>query len=87
MIYKVRFTSAAKRALAEELPDKVATAAWSFIMGALRENPQRVGKQLVEPLLPLYSARRGEYRVVYRIVDEVLLIEIVAIAHRRDAYR
>ena len=41
----------------------------------------------MEPLFPLYSARRGEYRVVYRIVDEVLLIEIVAIAHRRDAYR
>ncbi len=87
MSYEVRFTRAAKRALAEELPEKVATAAWSFIMGPLRENPRRVGKQLVEPLFPLYSARRGEYRVVYRIVDEVLLIEIVAIAHRRDAYR
>jgi mRNA interferase RelE/StbE len=65
----------------------VATAAWNFIMGALRENPQRVGKQLVEPLFPLYSARRGEYRVIYRILDDVLIIEIIAIAHRRDAYR
>jgi mRNA interferase RelE/StbE len=35
----------------------------------------------------LYSARRGEYRVIYRIVDEILVIEIVSIVHRRDAYR
>ena len=87
MSYEVRFTRTARRALAEELPEKVATAAWRFIMGALRDNPQRVGKQLMEPLFPLYSARRGEYRVMYRILDEVLIIEIVTIAHRRDAYR
>lgn len=87
MTYEVRFTRAAKRALTEELPEKVATAAWTFIMGALRDNPQRLGKQLVEPLHPLYSARRGEYRVIYRVLDDVLVIEIVAVAHRRDVYR
>lgn len=87
MSYEVRFTRSAKRALSEELPEKVATAAFNFIMGSLRENPQRVGKQLVEPLYPLYSARRGEYRVIYRILDDVLVIEIVTVAHRRDAYR
>jgi mRNA interferase RelE/StbE len=85
--YEVRFTRSAKRALTEELPEKVATAAWAFIMGALRDNPHRVGKQLKEPLFPLYSARRGEYRVIYRIMEDVLLIEIVTIAHRRDSYR
>ena len=87
MTYEVRFTRAAKRALTEDLPEKVASAAWSFIMGALRDNPQRLGKQLVEPLHPLYSARRGEYRVIYRVLDDVLVIEIVAVAHRRDVYR
>lgn len=87
MTFEVRFTRSAKRALAIELPEKVASAAWSFIMGALRENPRRVGKQLKEPLFPLYSARRGEYRVIYRIIDDILVIEIVTIAHRRDSYR
>ena len=85
--FEVRFTRRARQALAEELPEKVATAAFEFIMGALRENPRRVGKQLNEPLFPLYSARRGEYRVIYRIVDNRLLIEVIAVAHRRDAYR
>ena len=87
MTYEVRFTRSAKRALTTELPEKVATAAWNFIMGALRDNPHRVGKQLKEPLYPLYSARRGEYRVIYRIADDALIIEVVTIAHRRDSYR
>ena len=83
----MRFTRSATRALTEQLPEKVATAAWAFIMGALRDNPQRVGRQLKEPLFPLYSARRGEYRVIYRILDEIVVIEIVTVAHRRDSYR
>ncbi|AYG04808.1 type II toxin-antitoxin system RelE family toxin [Gryllotalpicola protaetiae] len=86
-LYEVVFTRAARRALEQDLPEKVAAAAFEFIMGALRENPHRVGKPLREPLAPLYSARRGEYRVLYRIVGDRLLVEVVSIAHRRDAYR
>ena len=85
--YEVRLSSSAARALERDLPEAVLAAAWEFIDGPLRDNPQRVGKQLREPLFPLYSARRGEYRVVYRIEERVLLIAIVRITHRRDAYR
>jgi mRNA interferase RelE/StbE len=86
-VYEVRFTRGARRALTHDLPEKVAAAAFEFIHGTLAKNPRRLGKQLVPPLFPLYSARRGEYRVIYRIVDEVVVIEIVSIVHRRDAYR
>ncbi|CAN5329374.1 hypothetical protein BH09ACT6_BH09ACT6_04010 [soil metagenome] len=85
--YEVTFTKSARRALAEVLPEKVATAAFEFILGALSENPKRLGKQLDEPLYPLYSARRGEYRIIYRIIDRQLVIEIISIVHRRDAYK
>ena len=85
--YEVRFTPGAKRALSSDLPEKIATAAFECIMGALALNPHRVGKQLREPLFPLYSARRGEYRIIYRIDDTRIVIEVVSIAHRRDAYR
>ena len=85
--YSVRFTPGAKRALTHELPEKVAAAAFEFIMGALSENPHRVGKPLRPPLAPLYSARRGEYRIIYRIDDDRIIIEVVSITHRRDAYR
>lgn len=84
--YEVVFTRSARRALEQDLPEKIATAAFEFIMGALRENPRKVGKPLREPLAPLHAARRGEYRVIYRIIDQLLIIEVVSIMHRRDAY-
>ncbi len=87
MTYEVVFSRSAKRSLTEQLPEGVAAAAFEFIMGPLRENPRRVGKPLREPLAPLYSARRGDYRVVYGIADDVLEIHIVPVSHRRDAYR
>ena len=85
--YELRLSASAARALERDLPEAVAAAAWEFIDGALRENPRRVGKQLREPLFPLYSARRGAYRILYRIEDRILLIDVVRITHRRDAYR
>ena len=85
--YEVRFTRSARRALTKDLPEAVATAAFEFIRGPLSANPRRLGKQLNPPLFPLYSARRGDYRVIYAIIDQIVVIEIIAILHRRDAYR
>ena len=84
--YEVVFTRSARRALEITLPESVAAAAFEFIVGPLASNPRKVGKPLRVPLAPLYSARRGEYRVLYRIEDERLVIEVVTIEHRRDAY-
>ncbi|WP_077490418.1 type II toxin-antitoxin system RelE family toxin [Sinomonas mesophila] len=85
--YTVRFSPAAKRALTEGLPEAVAAAAFELITGAPSENPHRLGKQLAEPLFPLYSARRGTYRVIYRLDDSRRELEVVAVTHRKDAYR
>ncbi|MFT4298178.1 MAG: type II toxin-antitoxin system RelE/ParE family toxin [Aeromicrobium sp.] len=85
--FEIVFTRGARRALEAELPESVAAAVFTFITGALRDNPHRVGKPLREPLNPLYAARRGDYRVIYRIQEQRLVIEVVSIRHRRDAYR
>jgi mRNA interferase RelE/StbE len=84
--YEVVFTRSARRALERELPEKVATAAFEFIMGPLRPDPRKVGKPLREPLAPLFAARRVEYRVIYGIVGQRLVIEVVSAVHRRDTY-
>ncbi|WP_408665024.1 type II toxin-antitoxin system RelE family toxin [Jatrophihabitans sp.] len=34
-----------------------------------------------------HSARRGTYRVIYRIDDQKLTVTVVAVVHRNDAYR
>lgn len=36
---------------------------------------------------PFYKVRIGDYRIVYEIQDEVLLILIIKIGHRKDIYR
>lgn len=34
-----------------------------------------------------YRIRLGNYRVIYEIYDEVLIVTVVAVGHRRDVYR
>jgi mRNA interferase RelE/StbE len=84
--FTVAWTGPAQRAV-RKLPEKVATAVVEFIYGSLAGNPQRVGKVLRYELAGLHSARRGDYRVIYRINHEQRVIEITAIEHRADAYR
>ena len=88
--YTLRTTPTVRRALAETLPEAVAAAAYEFITGPLLEQPYRVGKQLLPPLDDRFSARRGTYRVIYRIDDKahvVTVVTVVDIGHRRDIYR
>jgi mRNA interferase RelE/StbE len=84
---KLRTTPTVRRALAETLPEAVAAAACEFITGPLLEQPHRVGKRLLPPLDDRCSARRGTYRVIYRIHDDARVVTVVDIGHRRDVYR
>jgi mRNA interferase RelE/StbE len=46
-----------------------------------------VGKPLRSDLAGIHSARRGTYRVLYRINEEGREVIVVRIDHRSDAYR
>ncbi|MET3808857.1 mRNA-degrading endonuclease RelE of RelBE toxin-antitoxin system [Nakamurella sp. UYEF19] len=85
--YSLVITPTARRQLADRLPESAAFAAYEFIVGPLLDNPQRVGKRLRPPLNDRHSARRGTYRVIYRIDDTQRTVTVVDVAHRRDAYR
>lgn len=80
-------TPSVKRALSEQLPEAVAVAAYEFMAGPLLENPHRVGKRLLPPLADRYTARRGTYRIIYRIDDKRRIVTVVDVDHRRDVYR
>jgi len=85
--YLLRTTPTVKRALAESLPKAVSAAAHEFLTGPLLRSPKRVGKRLLPPLDDRFSARRGTYRVIYRIDDKARTVTVVDIGHRRDIYR
>jgi len=84
--YHLVVAASAARILAR-LPGHAATAVAEFITGALAENPHRAGKPLLVELDGYHSARRGAYRVVYRIDDEEMRVIVVRIDHRSDVYR
>lgn len=86
-LYQLLIVSSARRHLTEDLHEAVATAAFEFITGPLLENPHRVGKQLRLPLADRHSARRGTYRVLYRIDDQARMVTVLAIGHRGEIYR
>jgi mRNA interferase RelE/StbE len=84
--YEVRFQPAARRAVAERLPEAVAAAVLEFCDAALAVNPHRVGKPLFGPLAGCHGALRGTYRVVYRIDDNERLVQVLDIDHRSEIY-
>ena len=80
-------TRRARRSLSEELPQEVAAACWEFITNVLADNPLRVGKPLRDDLAGRYSARRGDFRVIYEIHDDRIVVRVIDVRHRRDVYR
>jgi mRNA interferase RelE/StbE len=85
--YTMVLSRQARRNLYEDLPLEVAIAAMETIQHAIAVNPYRVGKPLEEPFDGFYSARRGTYRIIYRINEAKRVVEVHSIRHRRDAYR
>ncbi len=70
-----------------QLPDKVRAAVVETMLGSIAENPHRAGKPLRGELDGLYSARRGEFRVIYGIDEDAKSVLIHRAQHRREAYR
>jgi mRNA interferase RelE/StbE len=76
----------AERSLAR-LGASVAAAVVEFMVGPLLDEPTRIGKPLQRELTGYWSARRGSYRVVYRLDEDRHQVQVVRIEHRSDVYR
>ena len=84
--YEIRFQPAGRRAIAERLPESVAAAVLEFCEAALAVNPQLVGKPLFGPLAGCHGARRGTYRIVYRIDESDHVVHVLEVDHRSEIY-
>ena len=84
--YELVLTPPAIRAIRTALPKPVAAAVIEFMTGPLIDHPRRVGRMLRRELQRARSARRGTYRVLYRINDHTNEVIVVRIDHRRDVY-
>ncbi len=84
--WALKLAPAAARSL-DRLPEKAAAAIVEFATGPLLDNPHRAGKPLKRELAAYHGARRGPYRIVYRIDDAGGAVEVLRIDHRAYAYR
>jgi len=85
--YELVVAGPAARAIADELPEAVAGAVIDLITGPLVENPDRLGRQLRNELTGIWSARRGTFRVLYRIDEVAREVIALRVDHRGSAYR
>jgi len=85
MAYSVTFARAAKRQF-----DKLSRPArqrLGNVVAQLANDPRPAGTVKLSGKDRLYRIRAGDYRAIYQIQDDRLLILVVKIGHRRDIYR
>ena len=83
MKYEIRFKASAQKALR-----KIAAQDRERILSKvinLRTNPHPHGSIKLTNQ-EAYRVRQGDYRIIYTVKDQILLIEVVRIGHRRDVY-
>jgi mRNA-degrading endonuclease RelE of RelBE toxin-antitoxin system len=84
--WRLEVAASAERSLSR-LTESAAAAIVEFMLGPLLDAPSRVGKPLRRELTGYWSARRGAYRVIYRLDPDDEVVTVVRIEHRSDVYR
>lgn len=59
----------------------------SLTIQSLANEPRPIGVKKLSGEKDIYRVRIGNYRVLYRIVDKVLVVVVVSVGHRREVYR
>ena len=83
--YTVVFARSARKEL-ESLPDQVVERVLPRIED-LVDSPRPAGCRKLSGEQNLWRIRIGDYRVIYSVDDRERLVDIVAVRHRKDAYR
>lgn len=89
-MFEIRILPAAQKSLIKLVrSDRRLVLAIDSAIRSLAENPRPTGcKQLAgskEP--PLYRIRVADYRIIYEVQDDVVLVSVVHVGHRKDIYR
>ena len=68
------------------LPKHIAKRIKQKIDTHLSQNPLALGKRLSGEFAELYRYRIGDYRIIYELKQQDILIIIVKVGHRKDVY-
>ncbi len=85
MKYQIKILSKARRSI-KKLPKSVQENIKNAVRN-LGENPRPNNVKKLSGSHDLYRIRLGDYRIIYQIKDDILLIVIVMAGHRKEIYR
>lgn len=85
MVYKVEYAAGIARDL-KHLPHDIKRKALEVVEGILAKDPS-AGKPLKGPYLGLWKYRIGDYRIIYAIEKERVVVFVLRIRHRKDVYQ
>ncbi len=83
MVYRI---SISKRAI--KVLEKIQEPYYSNIKSAiysLADNPRPSGYKKLKGRIA-YRIRVADYRIIYEIFDDVLLVDVIDLGHRKDIY-
>ena len=83
--YKIEWKNSAKKEL-KRLPRQVIAKVISAVE-KLPNNHHPAGSKKLVGTEHTYRLRVGDYRIVYSIQNDLLIIEVVRVAHRKDVYK
>jgi mRNA interferase RelE/StbE len=89
MSYKIELTPVAEKALLKLAKgNRALVKKIDKTITGLAENPTPLNsRQLSGEDPPLYRVRIGDYRILYHIEDDVLVVLVVHVGHHKDVYR
>jgi mRNA interferase RelE/StbE len=85
MSYEIKFKSSAWKSF-DKLPKDINRRINEAIR-ELSDNPRSLKAKKLMGYRDFYRIRVGDYRVVYEIQEQVLVVLIIKVDHRRDVYR
>ncbi|WP_216215630.1 type II toxin-antitoxin system RelE family toxin [Amycolatopsis aidingensis] len=85
MSYQIRITPTALKALRKL--DKPVRRRIQTAIDGLKDAPRPPGVIALQGVPDAYRIRAGDYRIVYQVKDDQLLVLVVDLGHRREIYK
>jgi len=82
-VYKITISKTAQKQL-DKLQDNIADRLIEAIY-SLANNPRPIGFKKLKGR-DGYRIREGNYRIIYEVIDNILVINVIAVGHRKDIY-
>jgi mRNA interferase RelE/StbE len=86
MVYQIKFKDSAKKEFAK-LEKDLQVRIYNFLQNRISKDPHLLKEPLLGNKKGLWKYRVGSYRLICHILNEELIVLVVAIGHRREVYQ